>query len=271
LIVLFHPVTTHDVTDGKIINGPAVVLTGVARRYGAHRAVDDISLTIAPAQFVALVGASGSGKSTLLRMINRMVIPDSGSVTIAGQDVRAAPAHMLRRRIGTVIQGTGLFPHITVGGNIAMSLRITGVRDTDARVAALLAMVDLPREFSNRLPASLSGGQRQRVGFARALANAPGLMLMDEPFGALDPITRDALGRAYRALHDQLALTSVMVTHDMAEALLLADRVIMIDRGRIVADATPAALMAGDGGAAAQALVAVPRDQAARLARLISA
>ena len=135
-------------------------------------------------------------------------------------------------------------------------------------VTELLELVDLPQDFADRLPETLSGGQRQRVGFARALARAPGLMLMDEPFGALDPVTRDALGRSYRALHDRLGLTSIMVTHDMAEALLLADRVIVIDSGRIVADETPVGLLGGAGSAAAQALVAIPRDQAARLAGL---
>ena len=148
-----------------------------------------------------------------------------------------------------------------------MPLRIAG-KVVGARVGELLDLVALPRDFATRMPDTLSGGQKQRVGFARALARAPGLMLMDEPFGALDPVTRDALATTYQALHQRLGLTSIMVTHDMAEALLLADRVLVMDAGRIVADATPAALLAGDGGAVAQAMVAVPRDQAARLSEL---
>ncbi len=254
---------------GKQIRGPHVTLAGVTRRYATATALDAVSLDVPAGQFVALVGGSGSGKSTLIRTINRLTDPDSGMVSLDGTDVREGDAHALRRRIGHVIQGVGLFPHMTVGANIAVGLRIAGVRNTATRVAELLDLVDLPRDFAGRAPASLSGGQRQRVGVARALATAPGLMLLDEPFGALDPVTRDALSRAYRALHDRLGLTSIMVTHDMAEALLTADRIIVLARGRIVADAGPAALLRGDGGAEAQALVAVPKDQAARIAALI--
>ncbi|HWK35458.1 ATP-binding cassette domain-containing protein, partial [Sphingomonas sp.] len=136
------------------------------------------------------------------------------------------------------------------------------------RVAHLLDLVSLPADLADRLPAHLSGGQAQRVGFARALGAAPSIMLMDEPFGALDPVTRDALGTSIRALHDRLGLTTVMVTHDMAEALLIADRVLVMRGGSVVADETPAALIAGAGGADAAALVAVPRAQAQRLAAL---
>ncbi len=255
-------------SEGKTNRGPAVALAGVTKRFAGGGGIADVTLAIAGGSFVSLVGASGSGKSTLLRTINRLVEPDSGSVTIAGADVRKGDAYALRRRIGTVIQGTGLFPHLNVEANIAMGLRIAGVRDTVARVAALLDLVEMPRDFATRMPASLSGGQQQRVGVARALATAPGLMLMDEPFGALDPVTRDALATAYRALHDRLALTTIMVTHDMAEALLIADRIVVLNEGQVVADAAPHALLNGAGGAAAQALVAVPRGQARRLAAL---
>jgi osmoprotectant transport system ATP-binding protein len=175
---------------------------------------------------------------------------------------------VLRRRIGHVIQGVGLFPHMSVAANIAIGLRIAGTRNTDTRVAELLDLVDLPRDFATRAPATLSGGQQQRVGVARALATVPGLMLLDEPFGALDPVTRDALARNYRALHDKLGLTSIMVTHDMAEALLAADRVVVLKDGRVAADATPAELLRGGGGSAAQALVAVPKGQAERMAEM---
>jgi osmoprotectant transport system ATP-binding protein len=253
--------------EGKTNHGPAVALQAVSKRYAGGGGISDVTLCVAGGQFVALVGASGSGKSTLLKSINRLVVPDRGIVRVDGEDVADSESHSLRRRIGYVIQGVGLFPHLSVAANIAMPLRIAG-ESAAGRVAELLDLVDLPQDFAVRLPETLSGGQRQRVGFARALARAPGLMLMDEPFGALDPVTRDALGRSYRALHDRLGLTSIMVTHDMAEALLLADRVVVIDGGRVVADETPVALLGGAGGAGAQALVAIPRDQAARLAGL---
>jgi len=247
--------------------GPAVAFDAVTRRYGAVEAVRAVSLEIAAGGFVALVGASGSGKSTLLKMVNRLIAPSAGRVTIGGADVADEPAPLLRRRIGYVFQNIGLFPHMTVGENVAIGLRIAGAPRGD-RVAELLRLVELPEDFASRMPDALSGGQRQRVGVARALACAPGLMLMDEPFGALDPVTRDSLGAAMRALHDRLGLTTMLVTHDMAEALLLADRVLVMEAGRIVADATPRDLLAGKAGAAADALVAVPREQARRIAEM---
>ena len=250
--------------------GPALAFEGVTKRYGDGTvAVDDVTAPIAGGAFVALVGASGSGKSTLLKTVNRLVVPDAGRVTIDGADVAEGPAWRLRRRVGYVFQNVGLFPHLTVAENVALPLRIAGERDpgkNGARVAAMLDLVELPRALSGRMPAELSGGQRQRVGVARALVTRPGLLLLDEPFGALDAITRETLARAVGRLHRELGLTSVMVTHDMAEALLHATRVLVMAAGRIVADATPVALLAGEGGEVAQALVAVPRDQAARLA-----
>jgi osmoprotectant transport system ATP-binding protein len=245
-----------------------VTFKNVSKRYAAATAVDGVSLEIAAGSFVALVGASGSGKSTLLKTVNRLIEPSEGEVLVGGELVAAQPAPLLRRRIGYVFQNIGLFPHMTVGENVAIGLKLAGEKDTAARVAELLALVELPADFAARMPDALSGGQRQRVGVARALATGPGLMLMDEPFGALDPVTRDGLGKAIRALHDQMALTTILVTHDMAEALLLADRVLVMAGGRIVADATPKELLAGEGGAEAQALVAIPRDQAHRLAEL---
>ncbi len=246
---------------------PAVSLRfeGVSRHYGAAVAVDDVTLEIAPGSFVALVGTSGSGKSTLLKTVNRLVEPSAGRVLIDDSDVATEPAPALRRRIGYVFQGIGLFPHLTVAENIAIGPRIAG-RTTD--VGALLDQVSLPRDLATRMPDELSGGQRQRVGIARALAPGAKLLLLDEAFGALDPVTRDALGGEIRRLHDELGLTTILVTHDMAEALLLADRVLVMQAGRIVADATPAELVGGGGGAAAQALVAVPRHQAERLRAL---
>ena len=240
----------------------------VTKRYGNSTAVDDVSLTIEGGSFVALVGTSGSGKSTLLKMINRLIEPSAGMVTIGGIPVTTDEAYVLRRRIGYVFQNIGLFPHMDVAENIVIGLRVAGVEIDRDRVPKLLALVDLAPDFARRMPAELSGGQRQRVGVARALATQPGLMLMDEPFGALDPVTRDQLGNSIRALHDRLGLTTIMVTHDMAEALLLADRVLVMQAGRIVADATPRELIAGKGGAAADALVAVPREQSRRLQAL---
>ena len=235
-------------------SGPALQLTNVRKTYGAVAAVDDVSLDIAAGSFVALVGTSGSGKSTLLKTINRLVTPDSGSIAIAGASAEGQPDHALRRQIGYVFQNTGLFPHISVADNIGIGLKLRGINDRPALGA--------------RMPDELSGGQRQRVGVARALAPAAGLLLMDEPFGALDPVTRDILGRETRDLHDRLGLTTIMVTHDMAEALLLADRVVVMTGGRIVGDAAPAELVDGAGGPEVQAMVAVPRDQAQRLTEL---
>lgn len=246
---------------------PALTFDSVLKRFGAAIAVDAVSAAIPAGQFVALVGTSGSGKSTLLKTVNRLVQPDAGRVLLDGEDVAAGPAPALRRRIGYVFQHIGLFPHMTVAENIAIGLRLAG-QPVSNRVAELLDLVELPRDHAARMPAALSGGQRQRVGIARALAPGAKLLLLDEAFGALDPVTRDTLGRAIRRLHGELGLTTVLVTHDMAEALLLADRVLVLERGRLVADTTPAALMAGGGGEAAQALVAVPREQAERLQEL---
>lgn len=246
----------------------ALVFEGIVKEYGAAVAVDNVSLSIAPGEFVALVGASGSGKSTLLKTVNRLVDPTSGRVLFAGEDVTTRPLPALRRRVGYVFQSIGLFPHMTVAENIAIGPKLAGEHLGSGRIGELLALVELDASLGTRMPDALSGGQRQRVGVARALAAGPELLLMDEPFGALDPVTRDALGERVRSLHENLGLTTVMVTHDMAEALLLADRVLVMDKGKIVADELPKALVAGAGGEVAQELVAVPRHQAARLAEL---
>lgn len=247
-------------------SAPALAFEGVVKRFGAVVAVDNVSVEIPGGTFVALVGTSGSGKSTLLKMVNRLIEPTAGRVTIDGTDVGESAAPLLRRRIGYVFQHIGLFPHMTVAQNIAIGLRIAG--RTEDRTGELLDLVELPRVVASRMPAELSGGQRQRVGIARALAPGARLLLLDEAFGALDPVTRDVLGRAIRALHGELGLTTVLVTHDMAEALLLADRVLVMAAGKVVADASPNVLIAGGGGEAAQALVAVPREQAERLRAL---
>ncbi len=251
-----------------MLPGPELRFVNVSRSYGMIAAVSDVRLTIAAGSFVALVGASGSGKSTLLKTVNRLVAPDSGHVEIAGLRSDTQPDHALRRAIGYVFQNIGLFPHMSVADNIGIGLKLRGQADRSARIAEMLALVGLDPALAERMPDALSGGQRQRVGVARALAPASGLLLMDEPFGALDPITRDELGREMRDLHQRLGLTTIMVTHDMAEALLLADRVVVMAGGRIAGNATPTELLAGAGGSEAQALVAVPREQARRLAMM---
>jgi len=252
-----------------------VEIDKVVKTYGSapavDPAVDHVSLSIPTGQFVALVGASGSGKTTLLKMVNRLIEPDAGSVRIGGEDVLSADPPTLRRRIGYVFQGVGLFPHLTVSENIAMVPSLLGWRKAEiaARVAELLELVDLPAETAARRSGALSGGQQQRVGVARALAARPTIMLMDEPFGALDPVTRDALGQAYRALHDALGLTTLMVTHDVQEAILLADRIVVMKGGRVLADDTPRALMRGHADPDVEALIATPRRQAERVRALI--
>jgi len=244
----------------------------VVRRDG-RAILEGVSLAFPEGAFVALVGPSGSGKTTLLKTINRLVERDSGSVLLAGRDVRDVPAPELRRGIGYAFQGIGLFPHMSVAENVALVPRLLGWSEAEraARVAELLELVALPADFARRAPRSLSGGQAQRVGIARALAARPKLMLMDEPFGALDPVTRDQLGAAYRALHERLGLTTIMVTHDMTEALLLADRIVVLIDGAVRADAPPRALLAAGQDPAVAALLAVPRRQGERLAALAAA
>ncbi len=250
----------------------AVRFEGVAKRYGPVSALAGVTLDIVAGSFVALVGGSGSGKTTLLKTINRLIAPDAGAVFVDGRNVADADPVQLRRGIGYAFQGVGLFPHLTIAANIATVPRLLGwdAARIAARVAELLDLVDLPRSVAERLPAALSGGQRQRAGFARALAAGAKLLLLDEPFGALDPLTRDALATRTRALHDSLGLTSMMVTHDVQEALLLADRIVVLRDGQVVADATPAELVAGHPDAQVAAMIAVPRAQAERIAAMAS-
>jgi osmoprotectant transport system ATP-binding protein len=240
-------------------------IEGLTKRHNGRAALDGVSLSVPAGQFVALVGPSGSGKTTLLKSINRLVEPDEGTIRVEGRDVRDSPVATLRHCIGYVIQSIGLFPHMSIAENINIVPRLTG--SGEDRAAELLDLVALPADMAGRTPRELSGGQQQRVGVARALAARPKLMLMDEPFGALDPVTRDALGRAYRGLHDRLGLTTLMVTHDIAEALLLADRIVMLIDGRIRADAAPAAIVS-NADPDVRAMIDVPRRQAERLAAL---
>jgi osmoprotectant transport system ATP-binding protein len=234
---------------------------------GRVKAVDDVTLQVEQGEFLAIVGGSGSGKTTLLRLANRLIEADSGSITVEGQDVRAIDAVSLRRRIGYVFQSGGLFPHLSVAGNIGITPKLLGLPapEISARVDELLDLVRLDRiQYRDRFPHELSGGQRQRVGVARALAARPRIVLMDEPFGALDPLTRDALGDDYRALHGKLGLTTAMITHDMTEAILLADRVAVMRAGRLVGLGKPAELSRSEEPYVGE-LLRTPRRQAERL------
>jgi osmoprotectant transport system ATP-binding protein len=220
---------------------------GVSKRFGATRAIDDVSLAIDRGEFVVLIGASGSGKSTLLKTINRLVEHDSGTVLFQGQEVRAFKPEDLRRRMGYAIQSIGLFPHWNVARNIATVPALLGwpAARIAARVDELLALLNLePALYRERAPQQLSGGQQQRVGVARALAADPEVLLMDEPFGALDPITRASLQQELARIHAASGKTIVLVTHDIDEALRLATRIVLLDRGRVVQDGTPVQLLA---------------------------
>jgi osmoprotectant transport system ATP-binding protein len=253
---------------------PLIAYAHVGKSFGgAERvlAVDDVSLDVAEGEFLAIVGGSGSGKTTLLRLANRLIDADNGSITVEGEDVRAVDPVSLRRRIGYVFQSGGLFPHMSVADNIGITPKLLGTpaQEIASRVDELLDLVRLDRaRHRDRLPHELSGGQRQRVGVARALAARPRIVLMDEPFGALDPLTRDALGDDYRALHRKLGLTTVMITHDMTEAILLADRVAVMRGGRLLALGTPAEL-SGSADAYVGELLRTPRRQAERLKVLL--
>jgi osmoprotectant transport system ATP-binding protein len=244
--------------------GAMIELEGVCKAFPGGPSVGPLSLSIDAGTFVALLGGSGAGKTTTLKMINSLVAPDTGTVRVAGLAADAEPVHLRRRRFGYVFQEIGLFPHLTVAENIAVGPRLAewDKTRTAERVKQLLALTALPTDAGDRMPSELSGGQRQRVGLARALAAEPGVMLMDEPFGALDPIVREALGRDYRDLHAKLGLTTVLVTHDVTEALLLADRIVVMEAGRIVADGVPAALLGDGQPAAVRALMDTPQRMA---------
>jgi len=243
----------------------------LTKTYGKTPAVHKVSFAVAPGELLVLVGGSGSGKTTTLKMINRLIEPTSGHVRIDGKDAARLLGHLLRRRIGYVFQRIGLFPHLTVAANIAVPLTLASVDRARIvrRVAELLELVGLPDDIAARYPAALSGGQQQRVGVARALAAEPRIMLLDEPFGALDPMTRDRLQQTFLAIRKRLQLTAVFVTHDMVEALLLADRIAVLDQGRLVQIGTPAELWRSPAEESVAQLLETPRRQAASLERLL--
>jgi osmoprotectant transport system ATP-binding protein len=222
----------------------ALSASTVSKRFGTVTALDGVSLDVPASASVALVGESGSGKTTLLRCFNRLVDPDAGVVRVGDEDVRTVDAVQLRRSIGYVPQDGGLLPHWTVQRNVELVLRLNAVPDAPARAKQSLELVGLdPATFGNRWPRELSGGQRQRVAIARALAAEPSVLLLDEPFGALDAITRWELQDAFASIRERLRVTSVLVTHDLHEAARLATHIAVLRRGRIEQCAPTAALI----------------------------
>ncbi len=251
-----------------------IVLEQVSKKYDAgHLAVCEVSLRVPAGQLLVLLGGSGCGKTTTLKMINRLVEPTSGRIEVDGRDVRSVDPVQLRRGIGYVLQGSALFPHMTVAENIAVVPRLLNwpAERIEKRVDELLRLVHLPPdEYRGRMPQQLSGGQQQRVGFARALAAGPKVMLLDEPFGALDPVTRDELRNEFLQIRRQLGLTAVMVTHDMTEALLSADLIAVMNAGRLLRLGTPRELLTRPGDDFVAALMSSPKRQADQVEALVA-
>jgi osmoprotectant transport system ATP-binding protein len=250
-----------------------IELDKVAKRYGDGWAVRGVSLTIKAGELVAVLGESGSGKTTVVKMINRLIEPDDGTVRVDGKDARAQDPVALRRTIGYVIQHAGLFPHFTLADNVALVPRLLAWNEADVqkRVDELLALVGLaPAEYRHRFPDQLSGGQRQRVGVARALAAKPRVLLLDEPFGALDPITRTSLQGELRKIHKDLGLTTVMVTHDLVEALTLADRIAVMKRGELRQVGTPSELVKSPADDYVAELMGMVKHQAEQLGAVMA-
>lgn len=243
---------------------------GIHKRYGARRILRGLDFRVEEGELLALLGPSGCGKTTTLKLVNRLIEPDGGRIFVRDRAVDQTDPIALRRSIGYVFQRFGLFPHLTVAANIAVVPRLMNWSEVDVerRVLELVELVGLESGLMQRSPASLSGGQQQRVGLARALAARPQIMLMDEPFGALDPVTRDTLSEQYRSLHRQLGLTTILVTHDMTEALLLADRVVVLDEGRVVQSGSPSALLNRPAAEIVTQLLRTPERQLRRLSHL---
>lgn len=247
---------------------------GVSKTYPGRTepVLFDFSLSIEAGTLCVLLGRSGSGKTTALRLVNRMVEPSSGCIRVAGVDVMGQDPIDLRRRTGYVMQGIGLMPHFTVARNVGIVPHLLGWSESRirARTEELLALVGLPADdFGLRMPQALSGGQQQRVGVARALAAEPSILLMDEPFGALDPLTRVELRREVVALHHRLKLTTVVVTHDVVEALLMADEIVVLDAGRIAQRGTPTELMRRPESEFVASLMASPKNEIRKLESLL--
>ncbi|MGX9116239.1 ABC transporter ATP-binding protein [Mesorhizobium sp. BHbsci] len=235
-----------------------IEIEGITKRYDATTVVDDVSMLIEPRTIAVIVGTSGSGKTTLLRMINRLVEPTSGVIKLDGTDNRSLPGYELRRSIGYAIQGHGLFPHRTVAQNIATVPVLLGWDKAriKARVEELMTLYQLdPEAFGPRYPHELSGGQQQRVGVARALAAEPNVLLMDEPFGALDPIIRNKAQEDLLAIQKRFGTTIILVTHDMEEAVHMGDKIAVMDAGKLVQYAKPAEILAKPASAFVETLV----------------
>ncbi len=217
----------------------------VSKLFGAQKAVNDLNLNFQEGSFSVLIGTSGSGKSTTLKMINRLVEHDSGEIRFAGEEIRSLPVLELRRRMGYAIQSIGLFPHWSVAQNIATvpQLQKWSWARIDDRIDELMALLGLESNLRERYPHQLSGGQQQRVGVARALAADPQVLLMDEPFGALDPVTRGALQQEMTRIHRLLGRTIVLVTHDIDEALRLAEHLVLMDHGEVVQQGNPLTML----------------------------
>ena len=246
-------------------------LENVSKSYddGESLAVKDVSLDVEQGEVVALIGESGCGKSTLLKMVNRLVSPTEGAVFVDGRDVANSDPVALRRNMGYVFQD---IPHYTVAENVAAVPHLLGwdAGEIDSRVGEILDLVGLPvSEYGSRAPAELSGGQQQRVGVARALAARPDVVLMDEPFGALDPITRASIQDEFDRIQSDLNLTVLMVTHDMTEAMLLADRVAVMKAGEINQVGAPGELLQDPANEYVESLVGIPKERADRLEALI--
>jgi osmoprotectant transport system ATP-binding protein len=217
-------------------DGPAITFDHVSFRVNGRALVQDLTLSVNQGETLVLLGRSGSGKTTSLKLINRLLLPNAGEVRVNGRPTTEWDPIRLRRSIGYVIQDGGLFPHFTVARNIALVPQIENwpKEKIELRVQEMLALVGLSPELLNRYPQQLSGGQRQRVGVARALAADPPILLLDEPFGALDPITRSEMQKEFRGLQHRMKKAAIFVTHDLREALLLADRVALMEDGRLI-------------------------------------
>jgi len=253
----------------------------VSKRFGELEAVTSLSLTVEPGELLVLLGGSGSGKTTTLKMVNRLIDPSSGAILLDGEDIADIEPHALRRRIGYVFQRLGLFPHMSVAENIAVTPSLLGwdAERISERVDELLRLVELDtetetetetkHEMRDRPVTELSGGQQQRVGVARALAAKPKLMLLDEPFGALDPITHERLQHSFVRIRKELDLTAIFVTHDMLEALLMGDRIAVMHEGRLAQIGTPSELMQAPATEYVEQLMRTPKRQADAVERLL--